>query len=1368
MRHNRYSHILIVLVILFTASIGASGRTKNYTVEDGMADLYVECIVQDSAGFIWVGTKSGISRIEADKFTSGRIETHSASGTSLRPITRRIYGMLLDHNQQLWVATDGDGLLRYNYNKNIFSPVYVPDSSDYSVVRRVIEDNTGTIWISTPYSVGRVAQDGSVAWYHLSANKTKCYINSIFYSQDGTLWAGSRENGLYLFSAAHNAFEPFLYSVDGKPFSRNIISIGEIHDKLLIGTDANGLHVLDKTKRSAKEFNHKQFGGALRTEEIYTIYTNSQGQALLSAINGGTAVFDIDNETFRKLYYLENDDELTASSFLEDKKGNLWIGTHSKGLFVTGQDNPAISQTTLREPHAGLPTGKPVSSLLSDTKGNVWAGTDGAGLYVRRAGSSQYVQAGLNTGLVSKVILDIDEMPDGTLWLSTWGDGIVIYDPVRERVRYESTSKPHSVSYNNIKSCNFDGRFCWITTHGDGVNLYDWAHQSFVGGSAIGISDADLKLPLWGNNSTKDKKSRVWFATTIGLFMFDGTQMHSFYFDTEDSTSIPSNNVPQVFSGDDGTVWIATLGGLCRYNEQANSFTRSHLSIFHQPVYAISGLKNGSILVTTPSAFIRYDMLGDTAIVYTSLDYISIRNFVERAIATDKSGTLYLGGIGSLLSVNPDNLIKNKKIAVLPVALFLDNEFIDPGVENRYLHKQLFLTDTVQIDYSKSLLRIDYLTLDPMSGPHLSFRYMLEGFDNDWHLAGTQTSAQYSNLPYGDYYFVVQVHDNEGLVVGESKRILLQILPPWWATLWFKILAYLFAVLALFGLFWLRIHILTKQKKRIEQEVALRTSDLMTAYERLSHDQQMLLDQNDNLLETNEMTVVRMRALRESLRTKDNLIAIIAHDLKNPIGAASGMLSLLGGFFEKGNKEKFDKFQLHLHNSMSSMQSLVDSMSDWQLSEGGQLQFSPKDLDLDHTAREALSLVSASAERKNIALDYRCELKKYAFADPRMVATICRNLIQNAIKFTPKQGSISLTLREENGSAVCSIADTGTGMTETVRQSLLSGDSIISRVGTDNEKGIGLGMQTCRKFIKACSGELRINTELGKGSEFSFTLPLSDNSIESLHGDLTEEAHYPEESLDEETLLEQHCVPRIVVVDDNVEILEYLSESFQDGYEVLVFQNPELALEYARIMVPDIIVSDVLMPQMSGTEFCRRIKADSITRHIPLVFLTSQSSAVSAIEGLSAGADDYMTKPFDVRILKAKIQSIVLNRRRLRESIERGDSTVQEEPVDPFLIEFHKIVESNIDNYNLSVEFIADKMDYCKSQIYRKCVAITGVAPAEYIRERKLALATRLLANKDKSISDVAFDLGFSDPQYFSKVFTKKFGVSPKKFRDRL
>ncbi len=1357
---------LFLFIFFLTLSVHAPGRTKNYTIENGLQDQYVECIAQDSAGFVWVGSKSGITRLETGRFIPGRIEDISSEKDS-RPIIRRVYAILRDKSNRLWVGTDGDGLLRYDYDKNIFRSVLQNENDQYSIVKKIQEDTLENIWISTPYSIGKLTANGDIKWHKVIYENNECFINAIICDKDGSIWAGSRENGLYRFNAETDAFEPFHYFVNGELFDGSIISLAESQGKLLIGTERFSLHVLDLSSLKVKVYSRTENNSVLDTDEIFSIYVNRIGNVAIGAINGGAATLDLKDGVLRRLHFSLNDNVITPSSFFEDRKGNLWIGTHSRGVFISGQDNPTMQMYWLTDPQTKLSSEKPVTALLKDRKGNIWAGTDGNGIYVRRDGSTIFETLPKSSGMKSSVILDIDEMPDGTIWMSTWGDGIAIYDPSKQIVHYENSRLPNSINYDNIKSMFFDGKYCWIATHGGGIKLYDWQKQKFVGGSEIGITDEGLKLPLWGNIVNKDLHGRIWIGTTIGLFMFDGKEMHTYLTSSDNNESISSNYISDIYCDKSGTVWIGTLGGLCRYDASRDVFTRVIHQEINSPIYSISGIDSSSLIISTPSAIYKYDKQTDIAEIYTSFDFLYIDNFAERSAITVQDSVLYFGCTGSILSFIPAQLTKNNHVSIRPTALYLNNNFIDPNLPNPFLQKQLYLIDTLQIDYTKTLLRIDYFDLDPTDEPYINYRYKLIGFDKSWNNAGKQTAALYSNLPYGNYSFVVQAIDLQGTVVGESKKIIVMMLPPWWAMLWFKVLMSVSAIFIVLGLFILRIQVIARRKKAIEDEVARRTSDLLAAYEELSSDQQALLDQNDELQESQEMTVMRMQALRESLRTKDELIAIIAHDLKNPIGAASGMLSLLGGFFEMGNKDKFTKFQSHIQNSMSSMQNLVDSMTDWSLCEAGQLKYSPTEVHIDHIVREVLSLVSASAEKKNISIVYKYDLQKYALADSRMLATIFRNLIQNAIKFTPAQGSITIKVREEDDKAICSVTDSGIGMSPALQDMLISGGSIVPHSGTDNEKGIGLGLQTCRKFINFCKGEFRIESTLGAGSEFSFTLPVVEKIAEIEEPEQQSEDLATEVTANVTERAESDYIPRLIVVDDNPQMLALLSESFKDGYEVFVFENPESALECAREMIPDLIVSDVMMPQMNGTDFCQKIKSDHLTQHIPLIFPTSQTSPLAEIKGLNAGADDYMTKPFDLNRLKAKIQSLLHNRQLLRDSIDNGETTVAEEPIDPFMHDFHNIVTSNIDNYNLSIEFVADIMHYSKSQIYRKCIALTGIAPAEYIREHKLQEAKKLLNSTEKAISDIAFDLGFSDPQYFSKVFVKKFGISPKKYRDQ-
>jgi signal transduction histidine kinase/ligand-binding sensor domain-containing protein/CheY-like chemotaxis protein/AraC-like DNA-binding protein len=1387
-KHCRYTSKYSTMIIPFFAfmlSINANSQSliKNYTTNDGLSTDYIECIAQDSCGFMWIGTKNGLDRFDGNSFTEGRIKDFNSELL----FKNRIYSLFLDHKKYFWAGTDGNGLVKYNYEKDLFETIPIFGDKNLELDKRVIkdicEDNNGAIWIATPYFIGKVSSDlKKINWYSpfkdLNKNKN-FYINALYISSNGVIWVGYRNNGgLYTFNRNTNKLEKVTFSckqINNSGDKLNILSLKQINDSiLLIGTEGSGLLKLNINNKQASQYLHSDNNrNSISNNEIWSITIDSKKTIYTGSLNGGLDIFNIhQNQFFHQNLNNTQDIKTSISALFEDKWGNMWIGTHNNGIYILKNSTNNIktfSESSNQYMHLN---NNQVSAFYIDKDHKIWIGTDGGGLICFDQQANTWKRYGKSDGLQSNVILSITELPDNTLWMATWGAGIAILNKTTHRITHITQQTPNTITHNNIKNILFDGRYVWIATHGDGINLYDWNLKQFVQYKSLKYASFDFKKPMWGNQIVKDSKNNIWVATTTGLYMFNGKILSTFFMDTKKRGSIPSNYISCIIEDSKGTLWFGTNEGLCKYDFTNRRFNKTKHTILNESIKAMVEDSKQNLWITTTDGFVKFNYIKDSILLFNELDNMIPPPYTERAFSKASNGYLIAGGTDGFILFNPDSLHLKTKIPILLTSIDIANVPVDPIKKNNIIHKQIFLEDTITIKYNQNVISLHFHALIPLCEKSLYYSYKLEGFDTKWQSVNFQTSATYTNLPPGTYTFIVKTCNKQGFELSRTRKLNLIVLPPWWRTLWFKLLILFTLIGLIISIFYLRLRAITSRNRYLELTVNQRTSELIETNSTLKQEQQKVIDQNEKLKENQLIISIKNDELTEILSTKDKLLSIIGHDVKNPLSAVIGFLSLMPNSIESANKDKLRTFHSAIFESITEIQKLFDNLLDWSLGQSGKISYSPQEVNIDSLLKDVLSLTKATSNKKNITIQYSFLARKKAFVDPRMISTVLRNFIQNSIKFTNINGVINILVTEKKNVIECIITDNGVGMTNSQILDIIENKSTISSYGTNNEKGTGLGLQTCKAFIEKNNGTIAISSLVDHGTTISFTIPIGTENIQVVETGISDESNKKiiEKDLLSIDFTSDDTKEVILFIDDNSSILEYLFQIFTPIYTVITATDGLLGLEKAKAVVPDIIVSDIMMPKMNGWQLCQTLKTDIITQHIPIILLTAENTSKKQIEGLLLGAEDYITKPFDIELLKSKVKTILLNRANIKNHLKQIYKAQKNDFIDPdedlFMQKFRLILEENIDNYNISIEYIADKVGYSRAQVYRKCLAITGLSPHDYIKSFKIHMACFKLKNTNYSISEIAYDLGFTDPKYFSTIFSKEMGITPRRYRE--
>ncbi|MDB5013065.1 MAG: hypothetical protein JWQ25_1267, partial [Daejeonella sp.] len=709
----------------------------------------------------------------------------------------------------------------------------------------------------------------------------------------------------------------------------------------------------------------------------------------------------------------------------------------------------------------------------------------------------------------------------------------------------------------------------------------------------------------------------------------------------------------------------------------------------------------------------------------------------------------------------------------------------------------------IVLSYKQSAFSFEFASLNYTANAKKQYAYKLEGYDDQWHNLGTKNNITYTNLDHGKYVLQVRGLTNEQKWSDKIAQIELVITPPFWKTWWFKILLFLFVVGLLIGLFYLRLSAIRKRNKQLEREVNIRTQQLSETNTYLLESNEKIKLQNENLEEVNKEIVRKtdkilhqqeqivhqnlqlestVKELEATNQTKDKFFSILAHDLKNPISALSGLADLLKTRLAHLNYNEIISYVHDISRSSNSVNNLVMNLLDWARTQSKHLQYQPIDINVHELVIKNIHLAQIQITNKNISCRIDVDISHTIFADYQMINTVIRNILSNSIKFTSVGGEIVLHSEEAKNHVLIIITDNGIGMSAQQMENLNHPKSQNS-VGTSGETGTGLGLQICRDFIKVNNGELDIQSIPEKGSTFTIKLPRALNQIEfdgvknlpgsaPINGTNSEDIAFVSTGIDRILPESQRQLlkgKRILIVDDNQEIRNYLKVLLSGIFEIFEAQNGLDGMKAAMEYQPDLIITDLIMPVMNGLEFSNKMKTDISTSHIPILLLTGETTVESQISSYEAGADIYLTKPINSQILFRVLFNFIQSRENIRKKFAGTDLLIPDD-LDynkmerEFLEKMSHFIEENLSNSDLDYKKLSEHAAMSRTVLYAKFKTLTGMGVHDFIKNIRLKKSLKLLQEGKMNTSQIAYEVGFATPSYFSKSFVKQFKVTPKEY----
>ncbi len=1288
-------------------------------------------MLEDSYGFLWIATENGLIKFNGYDYV--QYQQNKDISNSLPNNNCRT--LIEDSQNRLWIGTD-NGIAIYNRENDGFDRIKLSGLTSYNFVG-IQEDSDGSLWALSFQELIKLSPEGELQQIY-------SYPNAVCMHLDGDqIWLGSLIYGLHSFNKEDASIKKLEIKdlPDEQGLHVRCIKKASNGD-LLIGTRDLGLVIYHPETHTSEAHYSNNHPDVFISDYVLSIYEDHKHKIWIGSVNGQLIEYDPQKDKFTVPVFKHPSGvkQLTIGCIMEDKRQDIWVGTHHYWIYQCNRSINAFELHQQKDQQGSLSHN--AITCFSDNPEKVLIGTDGGGLNIYDKASGQFA----TDTRFGKIILDIKKgNKEGEYWISTWGNsqmGLIQYNILtKEFKKHEyNVNDSSSITSNLLRAILVDGPYVWVSTDGAGLcrlntntgridNKYNCEEPIF-----------SVKNPQWVNHLMRDKKGRLWLCSSEGIILYDNNQCKRLRINLISNENL-QNEVKMSIEDSDGKILFVTASnGLIQYNESDSTFI--NLSKTYNIPTNLSSLcedDEKNLWIISAEEIIRLNRKENIVHNFNMRNDLNGNPFTPNAIF--KSGDdLYVGSNNGFFKFNVKTLSfsdSNPRIYLNDLFVWGEKQKVE---ENGILTKALVMTDTLTLTHHNNSISIDFFAIDYEHADQINYLYKMDGFQDGWVNTGKTRQAYFTNLSPGTYTFQVKTISLDNNTEVYSKPLTIIILPPWWRTWWFRIVSGLSILLALNLFLSLREKGHKKKQAELENLVAIRTEELRLI--------------NKEVQDQKESLEIQNKRLDESLNTKNKILSVIAHDLRNPLTAIVGNLSLMS------EENECDRIK-QVCKSAKNLQTQMENLLDWARIQNQSILYSPKNHFLDALTKECITLLQGLVEEKNIQLSFHNQCQTSAFIDQRMISTVCRNLLNNAIKFTNENGHIDIDIKQEDDHIRWQIKDDGVGMTQEQKEKLFDKTTTSTTFGTKNEKGSGLGLKICQEFISYNKGKFLIESEKGNGTTISLLLPIGTETQES-----KEENSAIIESKNEAN---HENKKHLLIVDDNAEILSFVCDLLRPYYHIDSANNGEDALQIARKEIPDLIISDIVMPKMDGRELCHCIKEDALTRHIPVILLTSEDTVEDQVQGLNIGADDYITKPFNAEILKAKIVTLLKNKELQREHLRTRilrmpELEIPESIDDAFISKINAVIKKNIGDSNLTVEFLASETAFSRVQLFRKMKAITGCSPSEYIKAMRLEHAAEILVQSKQSIADVAYMVGFSDPKYFSNCFSEKFGATPSQY----
>ena len=1335
---------VILSLLCMTIASGKDYYFKHLGVSDGLSQVCIPSIYQDELGVVWLGTTEGLNRYNGKEVKIFR-PSHDGQGLTNNEINE----LCGDKKGKVYIRS-GNDLVKLDIYKEQFTCLRQKD------VRGIFCEGD-TLWVSCSTGI----------YYYTDNNPDLVFVTRLqagagesLYVDKDSIWVVT-SNHLIVVSRKNLARQDVLFS-----FSRGKCISGDSSGNIWVGTWDGAFRISSTYEVTHYRCDSKENG--LSDNQVRCILEDNFKRIWIGTFRGLDCYDPAVDEWSHYTRYGDSSNTLSHHSVLslhKDMQGNIWIGTYYGGVNVFNPDkinNHFYYAEPLQEDCLSFPV---VGKMTEDNKGNLWICTEGGGLNCYHAATGSFVRYQHNPEDTKSIGSDnlksiFYRKENDRLYVGTHLGGLFILDLESNKghtlhhVRGNPASLPHEI-VNDIQE--YKGGLALLTQ--GGPVFMDPVTEKFSPLSEDTTIQKLVSREYAYETFLIDSRHRMWLASASGGVIcvhLPSSKVTRYILDAKDTAAIGRFKVVHIFEDSRGDVYFCTIGsGIFKYQEKEQTF-KSYSTLNHSLpsdycYYICESVEDQRLYLLHGKGLSVFSREKET--VEDTYHLFNQTYSQGSALYRSEKSVIFIGGTNGLALFQEQSLYETPARSFLNFdKLLIFNEEIIPNDNTGILSDILAKTSDIFLSYKQNNITVEFATFDYNNEQNRLFEYCLEGFDKTW----TQTSGTtitYTNLPPGDY--ILRVHSQDNPKPESEIRLNVHVSAPFYATIW----AYLFYFFCLLGVM---VAVIRVKPRRAALQSSLE-------FER---------KEKERIEELNQI----------KLRFFTN----ISHEFRTPLTLILGQIEVL---MQMDLGTTIYNRILRIYKNAWHMRNLISELLDFRKQEQGYLKLKVEEQNLVTFTRQIYMCFYEYAQKKEIT--YRFDSVEETISvwfDSKQLQKVIFNLLSNAFKYTPDKGSITVEVRKISSQAVVSVCDTGTGIPAEHISKIFERFYQTDNSSSSFTLGTGIGLALAKGIMNMHHGKIDVESTVGKGTKFTLFLPLgnrhfSDEEMAATEGResviITEtvpvlslgqivEAEDQEEKTTAQENIKDEDKPAILLVDDNEELLSMLEDLFLPIYKVYTARNGREGLEMVRQIQPDLVISDVMMPEMSGKELCYKIKTNVELSHISVILLTAQTSVEYVVEGLMFGADDYVTKPFNVKVLVARCNNLIKNKKRL--IAHYAGKTITESPMTEATNERDKellakcvnIIKENYENPAFDVTTLASELCMGRSKLYMQFKQMTGLTPNEFILKVKLDEAMSLLNNHPElNISEISIRLGFSSPRYFSKSFKAFFGVAPQVVRSK-
>ncbi|MDE6317527.1 MAG: response regulator [Muribaculaceae bacterium] len=1326
-------YLFHILFCLATLSLSAQLPYNNFyfrniNKENGLSQTDIKAIEQTPDGFMWFGTRNKLNR-----YDGRNIKVFDVYDRDKNVRNNNITALHTRDNNSIYVGTD-IGVFLLNLPMEQFT--YINTAADDGAVMNdwvsdIKTDNDGFIWIVLPnQGVFRLSVDGTVRHYPfgMAEQPDNGTAESICIDKTNRVWIGTNGNGLFRYDRDTDTFEQFLGDSDGNSLKGdNIYCMADLDNEIVIGSHTGKLRRFNKRRNTVTDFDTPQ----------------------------------IHNKIIRDV------------KCYDDK---IWVGTQSGVFIIDTTADDEVSHIFYDPMNSATLSDNQIGKIFRDRENGVWIGTNLGGINYLSPFHNNFLRYVPLTGnsISSRRVRDIAESPDGLIWLATEDAGVSILDP--KSGHFDNNTLSGALNLHDSKTLTLLSRAkeMWVGYFKNGIDVIDYATHKVKHYSAddLGINEASVyalhedsnnnvwlgngwsiynsadgvtpmtHMPQFGLNYSfdimEDSNHDIWVIT-----MGNGVYRHSpstgetrhYTHDENNPKSLSSNSVSNVLETSNGRIWFSTdRGGICVFNPDDESFTTYSIAegLPDDTAYKMLEDKNGYLWFGTNNGLVKFNPADGSTTVYNTGNGLPANEFSYKGALRASDGRFYFGCSEGLISFDPCNILSNTvPPPVYITGLSINNQEVSPNDEDSPLSRSILGTREITLRNNQNIISFEFAALSYIDAASNMYAYRMDNVNSDWVYTTDNRSMTYANLPPGKYTFHVKGANADGVWSDKEQTITITILPPWWRSN-LAIIIYIIIVLSLLLLafyMWRR----RMRRKAADKE------------EQFAHDKE-----------------------KEIYRSKLDLYVKIAHEIRTPVTLINGPLeSLLDMNIAD---PEITRSLRTIQRSSNELMNITNQLLDFRKLDKNKIELASSRVEFTSILKEKINEFAPLMQSKDIELSYTLpEQGCYVNGDRNGIIKVLNNLLSNAVRYCKSR--ITIDMQSDNGLMTLRMLNDGDVIAPEFQSKIFDAFYQLEKdANVDSSTGIGLNL--ARSLAELMGGSLTYSIVDGLNC-FSFSLTLVDASEISVLN--TDEENDEEPEIKEDNAVAETGSQVLLLVEDNEEVLRFVADKLSAYYKVLTATNGIEALEIitGNDTPVDMVITDLMMPQMDGMELTRRIRSIIEVSHLPIIILTAKNDLNSKVAGLSEGADAYIEKPFSMKHLLAQIKAIFDKRLRDRQNYSRNpfmtavSNTGMSNADKALLDKITHSIEENITDPNFGVEMLADQVNLSRSSLHRKLKDLIGTSPTDFVRLIRLKKAADLITEGSYRIGEVCYIVGINSPSYFIKIFQKQFGMTPKEFEKR-